>query len=88
MKIILTNAKEETFVHVFDAESHEKTMKAFLDENVGIGSDNNPWKLVDIFLPVPLLQVLNHHLIVSFLFNSKIILLHLLFVFSICFFYF
>ncbi|CAG2240603.1 unnamed protein product [Mytilus edulis] len=56
-KIILTDDQEKECVQLFDADTHEENMKAFLDENVGKGSDNNPLKSVDIFLPVPLLQL-------------------------------
>ncbi|CAC5365945.1 unnamed protein product [Mytilus coruscus] len=55
-KIVLTDLQNIQKPHTFDSDDYIDKMKSFLIQNVGSGSDNNPWKSADIYLPVPVLQ--------------------------------
>lgn len=44
-------------MHSFNSDGYEGEMKTLLTENMGKKSEDNKWKYVDIYIPVPLLEV-------------------------------
>lgn len=56
-EIVFTNKQDEKETHSFSLDNYEDKMKVLLTDNVGKGSANKEWTCVDIYIPVPLLEV-------------------------------